>query len=79
MKQIKKTVKSIGSGVIDAVFPSIHKTITLKKSDLPEEKDKLQIDFVRLLTAVTVWILLVMVAMGKIKLSEVLEFMQNMK
>lgn len=79
MKQIKKTVKSIGAGIIDAIFPTIHKTIQVKKSDLPEEKDKIQIDFIRLLTAITVWILLVLVAMGKIKLSEVLEFMQNMK
>ena len=79
MKQIKKAVKSIGSGVVDAVFPSVHKTIQVKKSDLPEEKDKIQIDFIRLLTAITVWILLVLVAMGKIKLSEVLHFMQNMK
>ena len=79
MKIIKKTVKSIGSGVIDAIFPNVHKTITMTKADLPDEKDKVQIDFIRLLTAVTVWILLVLVAMGKIKLSEVLEFMQNMK
>jgi len=79
MKLIKKTVKSIGSGIVDTIFPSIHKTIVMSKSDLPDEKDKIQIDFVRLLTAVTIWILLVLVAMGKIKLSEVFEFMQNMK
>jgi len=79
MKKIKKTLKSVGSGVIDAVFPSIHKTITMEKSDLPDEKDKVQIDFIRLLTAVTVWILLILVAMDKIKLSDVLEFMQGIK
>jgi hypothetical protein len=79
MKKIKKTFKSVGSGVIDAVFPSIHKTIKMEKSDLPDEKDKVQIDFIRLLTAVTVWILLILVAMDKIKLSDVLEFMQGIK
>lgn len=79
MKKIKKTFKSIGAGIIDTIFPSIHKTIKVKKSDLPDENDKIQIDFVRLLTAVTIWILLILVAMGKIKLSEVLEFVQGIK
>jgi hypothetical protein len=67
-----KVVKGIVKGVFDVALPNIKNTIKVKEPDLPEEKKKFEIDFPRLITAVTIWILLVLVFFGKIKLSDVI-------
>jgi len=74
-----KFIKSVLGGVLDVVLPNTKKIITMKKNDLPDEKDEIKIDWIRLLTAITVWILLILVAMDKIKLSDVIHFLQFIK
>lgn len=79
IKIVGKLIKSIGGGVLDVVLPNTKKIITMKKNDLPDEHDEIKIDWIRLLTAITVWILLILVAMDKIKLSDVINFLQFIK
>jgi len=74
-----RLIRSIGGGVLDVVLPNTKKIITMKKNDLPNEQDEIKIDWIRLLTAITVWILLILVAMDKIKLSDVINFLQFIK
>jgi hypothetical protein len=68
---VGKVAKGIVKGVFDVALPNIKNTIRVKEPDLPEEKKKFEIDFPRLITAITIWILLVLVFFGKIKLSDV--------
>ena len=79
IKIVGKLFKSIGGGVLDVVLPNTKKIITMKKNDLPGDEDEIKIDWIRLLTAITVWILLILVAMDKIKLSDVINFLQFIK
>ena len=50
----------------------------MKEPDLPEEKKKIEINWPRLLTAVTIWILLVLVFFGKIKFTDVVELIDKL-
>ena len=50
----------------------------MKEPDLPNEKPKLEIDFARLLTAITVWIILILVFFGKIKSSDVIDLITKL-
>ena len=71
-----KLIKGVGAGVIDTILPNIGSAIKKKEPDTMSEKPKYDIDFVRLATAITIWILLLLVFMGKIKFSDVLEFIK---
>jgi hypothetical protein len=77
MKKILKVVGKIGKGIIKGVFdvtlPNVHNTIKLIDPQLPDEKKKVEIDFPRLITAITIWILLILVFFGKIKASDVMD------
>jgi hypothetical protein len=73
-----KIVKGIGKGILDTVLPNVANTIKMKEPDLPNEKPKFQIDFARLITAVTIWILLILVFFGKIKSSDVLDLISKL-
>lgn len=77
MKKIFGIAGKIGKGIIKGVFdvalPNVKDTIKMKENDLPDEKKKMEIDFPRLITAVTVWILLLLVFFGKIKFSDVVD------
>jgi hypothetical protein len=78
LKIAGKVVKCIGKGVIDTVLPNVKHSIKMSNGDLPDDKPKLEIDFVRLITAITVWILLFLVFTGKIKFSDVLELISKL-
>jgi hypothetical protein len=77
MKKILKVVGKIGKGIIKGVFdvtlPNVQNTIKVIDPQLPDEKKKLEIDFPRLITAITIWILLILVFFGKIKASDVMD------
>lgn len=68
-----RVVKGIAKGVFDTVLPNVSNTIRMKEPEFPEKKEKIEIDFPRLITAVTIWILLILVFFGKIKSSDVLD------
>ena len=82
MKKILKVVGKIGKGiikgVIDVTLPNVQNTIKVIDPKLPDEKKKLDIDFPRLLTAVTVWILLILIFFGKIKASDVMDLITKL-
>lgn len=68
-----KVLKGIGKGIVDTCLPNLQKSIKMSSGDLPDDKPKFEIDFVRLFTSVTIWILLLLVFTGKVKFSEVLD------
>lgn len=82
MKKIFKVVgkigKGIAAGVLDTCLPNIKDTIKMKEPDLPDEKKKMEVNWPRLLTAVTIWILLVLVFFGKIKFTDVVELIDKL-
>ncbi len=73
-----KVIKGIGKGLFDTLLPNVANTIKMKEPDLPNEKPKMEIDFPRLITAVTIWILLILVFFGKIKSSDVLDLITKL-
>lgn len=82
MKKILKVVGKIGKGIIKGVFdvtlPNVQNTIKVIDPQLPDEKKKLEIDFPRLITAITIWILLILVFFGKIKASDVMDIIAKL-
>ena len=77
-KVIGKVAKGIVKGVFDVALPNVKDTIKMSEPDIPNEKKKVQIDFVRLITAVTVWILLLLVFFGKIKFEDILSLISKL-
>ena len=77
MRKVLKVVGKIGKGIIKGVFdvtlPNVQNTVKMIDPELPNEKKKVDIDFPRLITAITVWILLILIFFGKIKASDVMD------
>lgn len=73
-----RVAKGIAKGVLDVALPNMKGTITMKESDLDNEKPKFDIDFPRLITAITIWILLILVFFGKIKFSDVVGIIEKL-
>jgi hypothetical protein len=82
MKKFFKTIGKIGvgmiKGVLDVALPNVHNTIKVIDPEFPNEKKKIDIDFTRLISAITVWIILVLIFFGKIKASDVLDLITKL-
>ena len=82
MKKIFKTIGKIGvgifKGVLDVALPNVQNTIKMIDPEFPDEKKKIDIDFARLISAITVWIILVLIFFGKIKASDVLDLITKL-
>ena len=75
LKKVGKVLKSIAIGISDVLFPNVKQSFKVKESDLPDDNKKFDIDFPRLITAITVWIILLLVFFGKIKFSDVVDLL----
>lgn len=82
MRKVLKVVGKIGKGIIKGVFdvtlPNVQNTVKMIDPELPNEKKKVEIDFPRLITAITVWILLILIFFGKIKASDVMDLITKL-
>lgn len=82
MKKIFKTIGKIGvgifKGVLDVALQNVQNTIKMIDPEFPDEKKKIDIDFTRLISAITVWIILVLIFCGKIKASDVLDLITKL-
>ena len=82
MRKVLKVVGKIGKGIIKGVFdgtlPTLQNTVKMIDPELPNEKKKVDIDFPRLITAITVWILLILIFFGKIKASDVMDLITKL-
>lgn len=77
IKGVGKVIKGAAKGVIDTVLPNTAHTIQVIQPTIPQENKKITVDWPRLLTAVTVWILLILVLAGKISFNDIKEFILN--
>jgi hypothetical protein len=74
LKPAARVALSILKGFADVIFPNVKNTIKMSESEFKEDKTKKwEIDFPRLLAAVTVWIILLLVFFGKVKLEDVID------
>jgi len=79
LQKTGKIIKGIAGGLIDTFLPNINKSIKMSESDLPDDpKKKIEIDVPRLITAVTVWIILLLVFFGKIKFEDVIDLIDKL-
>lgn len=82
MRKVLTVAAKIGKGIVKGLFdvtlPNVQNTIKVIDPELPNEKKKLDIDFPRLITAITVWILLILIFFGKIKASDVLDLITKL-
>ena len=77
IKGVGKVIKGAAKGVIDTVLPNTAQTIQVIQPTIPQENKKITVDWPRLLTAITVWILLILVLAGKISFNDIKEFILN--
>lgn len=73
-----RVAKGIVKGVFDVALPNVKDTIKMSESNFEDEKPKFDIDFPRLITAITVWILLILVFFGKIKFADVVGVIEKL-
>lgn len=73
-----RVAKGIVKGVFDVALPNVKDTIKMSESNFSDDKPKFDIDFPRLITAITVWILLILVFFGKIKFSDVVGVIEKL-
>ncbi len=74
MKKIKiiaNLAKRIGKGIIDGVLPNVSNSIKQEQSQFANEKPKLCVDWVRLITAIIAFIGVVLTFLGKIDIKKV--------
>jgi hypothetical protein len=71
IKKVGKIGKGILKGAIDSIFPNIKNSFIEKEQAFLDEPVKYKLDFWRLFSAVTIWILLLMVFFGKIQFSDI--------
>jgi hypothetical protein len=70
-KKVARVGKAIFNGVIDTVLPNLKASFKEKPQAFIDEPIKYRFDFWRLFSAVTVWILLLLVFLGKIEFNDV--------
>jgi hypothetical protein len=70
-KKILQIGKAIVKGTVDAVFPNIKNSFEKKDQQFINEPVKYKFDLWRLISAITIWILLLMVFLGKLQYSDI--------
>lgn len=76
-KKIAQVGKAIVNGVMDTVLPNVKASFTKKDQAFIDEPVKYKFNFWRLFSAVTIWILLLLVFLGKIEFNEVLNIVSQ--
>jgi hypothetical protein len=71
-----RVLKGVAKGVLDTVLPNTHQTIEITAPTLTQDK-QVNINWPRLVTAVTVWILLILVLAGKISFTDIKDFVNS--
>jgi hypothetical protein len=71
-KKVARVGKAIIKGVADSVFPNIKASFKEKPQAFADEPVKYKFDFWRLFSALTVWILLLLVFLGKINFNDII-------
>lgn len=59
-KVLGRIAKSIGTGVLDAIFPNFTNAIKVNESEFKNEQPNLKIDYLRLLTMIVTFALMVL-------------------
>ena len=73
MTRIKNFTSKILAGISDAVFPNIKESVKLTESQFVEEKPTYKIDYIRLITSLITFGLLVASALNWIDLQEIIK------
>ena len=73
MTKIKNFTSKIIAGISDAVFPNIKESVKLTESQFVEEKPTYKIDYIRLITSLITFGLLVASALNWIDLKEIIK------
>jgi hypothetical protein len=73
MTRIKNFTSKIIAGISDAVFPNIKESVKLTESQFVEEKPSYKIDYIRLITSLITFGLLIASAFNWIDLKEIIK------
>ena len=73
MTRIKNFTSKIIAGIADAVFPNIKESVKLTESQFVEEKPSYKIDYIRLITSLITFGLLIASALDWIDLKELIK------
>ena len=71
LKKAGNIGKAIFKGVFDTILPNVRASFKEKEQAFIDEPIKYRFDFWRLFSAITVWILLLLVFFGKIQFSDI--------
>ena len=63
--------KAIIKGTIDTILPNVKNSFTPKDQAFIDEPIKYKFDFWRLFSSITVWVLLLLVFLGKIEFNDI--------
>lgn len=77
LQKVGNIAKGIIKGIIDPINPNLKNSFEPKESQFLDEAPKYRINVFRLMSALTIWILLIMVFFGKIKFESIQEVINN--
>ena len=75
MTRIKNLASKIIAGISDAVFPNIKESVKLTESKFVEEKPSYKIDYIRLITSLITFGLLIASAFEWVDLTELIKLL----
>lgn len=79
LKVVGSIAKKIAKGVFDAVLPNVSNSIKPVQSEFENEPDKLNIDWLRLATAIITFACMVLFAMDVIDYEKVMQILELWK
>ena len=75
MTRIKNFASKIVAGIADAIFPNIKESVKLTESQFVEEKPSYKIDYIRLITSLITFGLLIASAFEWVDLNELIKLL----
>jgi len=77
IKKIGRLAIGISKGIADTIFPNITQSIKNKENDFPYDK-KIEINYTRLISSITIWFILLLLMYDKVQFSDVLEILNKL-
>jgi hypothetical protein len=76
-KKIGRTLICVTKGIGDTIFPNLTQSIKKTENDFPYDK-KIEINYTRLISSITLWLILMLIMYDKVKLNDVFEIINKL-
>lgn len=76
-RKFGRFVIGVTKGIGDTIFPNITQSIKKTENDFPYDK-KIEINYTRLISSITLWFLMMLIMYDKVKFYDVIEIINKL-